>query len=84
MKNRKEISVFVRRAFLRLLPVQIAGILVGTINAFVDNVFTGQFLGTEAIIAHSANLLLSLSYLSFRRCLMVFFSSVSYLEFSYF
>ena len=53
MKNRKEISVFVRRAFLRLLPVQIAGILVGTINAFVDNVFTGQFLGTEAMAAMS-------------------------------
>lgn len=53
MKNRKEISIFVRRAFLRLLPVQIAGILVGTINAFVDNVFTGQFLGTEAMAAMS-------------------------------
>ena len=50
-KAGKSVSVLVKEAFLKLLPVQIAGIIVGAINTFVDSVVTGQFLGTEAMAA---------------------------------
>lgn len=41
----------IRNAFLKLLPVQIIGIVVASVNGFIDSVITGQLLGTETLAA---------------------------------
>ena len=42
-------SANIRRPFLKLLPVQVATIVIGSINALVDTVFTSRFLGESAV-----------------------------------
>ncbi|MBR1771853.1 MAG: ATP-binding protein [Lachnospiraceae bacterium] len=44
-------AAIVRKAYLKLLPVQILGIVVAAINSFIDSLITGKFLGTEALAA---------------------------------
>ena len=51
MDNRKSTAAIVRKAYLKLLPVQILGIVVAAINSFVDSIITGKFLGTESLAA---------------------------------
>lgn len=51
-RNRKEhISPLVRKAFLRLLPIQIIEIIVFSVNTFVDSLITSRFLGTDSMAA---------------------------------
>lgn len=44
-------SDIVRISYLRLLPVQIFGIVVSAINTSADSVFTGRFIGPDAMAA---------------------------------
>ncbi len=39
----------IRRPFLKLLPIQVAAVLAGTVNALVDTVFTSRYLGEYAV-----------------------------------
>ena len=39
----------IRKPFLKLLPIQVAAALAGTVNALVDTVFTSRFLGEQAV-----------------------------------
>lgn len=41
----------VREAFLRLLPLQIFGIVIVAVNTFIDSLITSRFLGTDALAA---------------------------------
>lgn len=50
-RNRESIAGVVKDAYLRILPIQILGIVVNAVNVFVDGVITGQFLGTTAMAA---------------------------------
>ena len=44
-------SMVVRSAFMRLLPAEMISIVVSAINALVDSMITGHFLGTGAMAA---------------------------------
>lgn len=46
-----KLSPLVRKAFLRLLPIQIIEVVVFAINAFIDSVITSRFLGTDGMAA---------------------------------
>ena len=48
---RNSTSMVVRSAFLRLLPAEMISIVVSAINALVDSIATGHFLGTGAMAA---------------------------------
>lgn len=39
----------IRKPFLRLLPIQMAAVVIGSINSLVDTVFTSRFLGESAV-----------------------------------
>ena len=43
--------MIVRKAYAKLLPVQILGIVVAAINGFIDSLITSRFLGTDALAA---------------------------------
>ncbi|WP_022778486.1 MATE family efflux transporter [Butyrivibrio sp. AE3009] len=45
MKKQEDI----KREYLKLLPVQIIGILVSATNALIDSVITGRYIGSEAL-----------------------------------
>ncbi|MBQ8092853.1 MAG: ATP-binding protein [Clostridia bacterium] len=47
----RETERIVRKAYYRVLPVQIISTLVLAVNAFIDNVITGNMLGDEAVAA---------------------------------
>ena len=49
--EKNKISPLVRKAFLRLLPVQIFEIIVFAVNTFVDSIVTSHFLGTDGVAA---------------------------------
>ena len=49
--RREKISPLVWKAFLRILPVEIIGIIVFAINTFVDNIITSHALGMESVAA---------------------------------
>lgn len=49
MKN--STSMVIRSAFLRLLPAEMISIVVSAVNALVDSIVTGHFLGTGAMAA---------------------------------
>lgn len=44
-------SAIVREAYLTILPIQILRIIILSINALIDSVITGKFLGTESLAA---------------------------------
>ena len=44
-------SNIIKKSYLRLLPVQIFGLLVAAINTMIDSVITGRYIGTEALAA---------------------------------
>lgn len=44
-------SMLIRSAFMRLLPAEMISIVVSAINALVDSMITGHFLGTGAMAA---------------------------------
>ena len=50
-QNTKSAKVMVKRAYFKLLPVQIIGIIVIAINSFIDSIITGKFLGTASLAA---------------------------------
>ena len=43
-----KLSPLARKAFLRLLPIQIIEVVVFAINTFIDSVITSRFLGTDS------------------------------------
>lgn len=45
------ISNVVKKSYMRLLPLQILGIVVGSINVLIDGIITGQVLGSDAMTA---------------------------------
>ncbi|MBP3873821.1 MAG: hypothetical protein J6E32_08890, partial [Lachnospiraceae bacterium] len=51
IQAQRDTKAIVRRAYLRLMPVQVFGIAVTAINGFIDSVITSRFLGTEALAA---------------------------------
>lgn len=52
MTNTKDNTwLIVRKAYLKLFPVQILGIVVAAINGFIDSLITSRFLGTDALAA---------------------------------
>lgn len=42
-------SSTIRKPFLKLLPIQIAAVTAGSINALVDTILTGRYIGPEAV-----------------------------------
>lgn len=45
------ISEMVKKSYMKLLPLQILGIVVGSLNVLVDGIITGKVLGSEAMTA---------------------------------
>lgn len=41
----------VKKSYMKLLPLQILGIVVGSLNVLVDGIITGKVLGSEAMTA---------------------------------
>lgn len=44
-------AAIVSKAYFKLLPVQILGIIVNALNGFIDSFITSRFLGTQALAA---------------------------------
>ena len=44
-------AVLVHKAYLKLLPIQILGLVVTAVNSLFDSIITGKFLGTESLAA---------------------------------
>ncbi len=44
-------SAIVREAYLKILPIQILRIVAASVNALIDSVITGKFLGTKSLAA---------------------------------
>ncbi len=51
MNRSDDTWIIVKEAYLKLLPVQILGIVVSAINGFIDSLIVGKFLGTDALAA---------------------------------
>lgn len=52
MSDRKTaVAQVVKKAYLRILPLQIFGIVISAINTFIDSLVTSRFLGTDAMAA---------------------------------
>ena len=45
------VSKVVKKSYMRLLPLQILSIVVGSINVLIDGIITGQVLGSDAMTA---------------------------------
>ncbi|MBQ6487605.1 MAG: ATP-binding protein [Solobacterium sp.] len=50
-ENKEPTAAVVRKAFLKILPLQIFGIVIIALNTFIDSLITSRFLGTEALAA---------------------------------
>lgn len=50
-ENKEPAAAVVRKAFLKILPLQIFGIVIIALNTFIDSLITSRFLGTEALAA---------------------------------
>lgn len=51
MNGQKSAAELVKKAYLKLLPVQILGMVITAVNSFIDSIIVGRFLGTEAMAA---------------------------------
>ena len=50
-EHREPTAAVVKKAFLKILPLQIFGIVIIALNTFIDSLITSRFLGTDALAA---------------------------------